>query len=281
MTDLVIRTITGINGFTNALGDILQVPVALVPGWLSITVMSAAVGVLALVAFKYTSNQKAIGVVRDEIRANLLAVKIYQDNFFVAVRSQARVLAGAFRLLLYSMVPMLVLILPVCLVLAQMGSWYQARPLRPGDGQVTVQLQMNHPSGTLPQVSLEPLPGARLLAGPVRVTGKGEIYFKLQPVENGYHNLVLHVGDGRYEKRMAVGEGFMRVSPKRPGAKPWDVLMYPLEKPFSPDDPVGSISIAYPARDSRIYGTDWWVAYFFLASMAFAMLCKPFLKVRI
>jgi hypothetical protein len=176
---------------------------------------------------------------------------------------------------------MLVLIGPVCMVLAQMGSWYQARPLRPEDGQVTVQLQVNGPPGILPLVTLDPLPAARLLAGPVHVTSRGEIYFKLQPLEPGNHTLVFHVGDGRYEKQMVIGNGFMRVSPKRPGAHLGDVLMYPLEKPFATGDPVQSISIAYPPRDSRIYGTDWWVVYFFLASMAFAVLCKPFLKVRI
>jgi hypothetical protein len=176
---------------------------------------------------------------------------------------------------------MLVLSGPVCLVLAQMGSWYQARPLRPEDGQVTVQLKVKGAPGSLPLVTLDTLPAARLLAGPVRVSSRGEVYFKLRPLENGTHTLVFHVGDGCYEKQMAVGEGFMRMSPKRPGASPWDVLMYPLETPFASADPVQSISIAYPPRDSRIYGTDWWVVYFFLASMAFAVLCKPFLKVRI
>lgn len=281
MTDLLIRMLAGINAVANAAGDLLQGPVAACPGWLSLTVMSAAVGVMALIVFKYTSNQQAIGRVRDDIKANLLAVKLYKDSFSVAMKSQARVLAGACRLLLYSLVPMLVLIGPVCLVLAQMGSWYQARPLRPEDGQVTVQLKVKGAPGVLPPVTLDPLPAARLLAGPVRVSGRGEIYFKLRPLENGTHTLIFHVGDGRYEKQITVGEGFMRVSPKRPGAHLGDVLMYPLEKPFAAGDPVKSISIAYPARDSRIYGTDWWVIYFFLASTAFAVLCKPFLKVRI
>jgi uncharacterized membrane protein (DUF106 family) len=281
MTDLLIRMLAGINAVANAAGDLLQEAVAACPGWLSLTVMSAAVGVLALIVFKYTSNQQAIGRVRDDIKSNLLAVKLYKDSFSVAMKSQARVLAGACRLLLYSLVPMLVIILPVCLVLAQMGAWYQARPVRPGDGQVMVQVKMNHRSGTLPQVTLDPLPGVRLLTGPVHVTSRGEIYFKLQPLEHGNHTLIFHVGDGRYEKQMVVGEGFMRVSPQRPGASPWDVLMYPLEKPFASEDLVQSISIAYPPRESRIYGTDWWVVYFFLASMACAVLCKPFLKVRI
>jgi uncharacterized membrane protein (DUF106 family) len=281
MTDLLLRMLAGINAVANAAGELLQAPVAACPGWLSLTVMSAAVGVLALIVFKYTSNQQAIGRVRDDIKANLLAVKLYRDSFSVAMKSQTRVLTGACRLLLYSLVPMLVLIGPVCLVLAQMGSWYQARPLRPEDGQVTVQIKMKGSPGTLPLVTLDSLPAARLLTGPVRVSSRGEIYFTLRPLENGTHTLIFHVGDGRYEKQMVIGNGFMRVSPKRPGASPWDVLMYPLETPFASGDLVQSISIAYPPRDSMMYGTDWWVIYFFLASMAFAFLAKPFLKVRI
>jgi hypothetical protein len=89
------------------------------------------------------------------------------------------------------------------------------------------------------------------------------------------------VGDKRYQKQLAIGEGFMRVSPKRPGAHIGDMFLYPLEKPFASDSPVHSISVDYPARDSRIHGTDWWIVYFFVASMVFAFLCKPFLKVRI
>ena len=281
MTALLIRMLAGVNTLANAAGNLLQSPVAACPGWLSLTVMSAGAGVLALLVFKHTSNQKAIGRVRDEIRANLLAVKLYPDSFSVAMRSQARVVAGSFRLLVYSVVPMLVLIGPVCLLLAQMGTWYQARPLRPEDGQVTVKCIMSDRLDSLPQVTLDSLPAAPLLAGPVRVTGKREIYFKLQPLENGNHSLVFRVGDGRYEKRMTIGKGFMRVSPLRPGASLGDVLMYPLEKPFTSGDPIQSIRIAYPTRESKIYGTDWWVGYFFLASMAFAVLCKPFLKVRI
>jgi len=28
-------------------------------------------------------------------------------------------------------------------------------------------------------------------------------------------------------------------------------------------------------------GSDWWIAYFFIASMVFALMAKPFLKVKI
>jgi uncharacterized membrane protein (DUF106 family) len=276
-----VQLITWLNVVTNAIGGLLLAPVAAVSGWLSITVISAALGVLLLVIFKYTSNQMAIGRVRDDIKANLLAVKLFKDSISVTFRSQARVFAGSFKLLFYAIVPMLVMIVPVCLILAQMGLWYQARPLKPSDEPVIVKLKLNNNIDTLPQVTLKSLPAARTMIGPVRVFSKKEIYWKIKPIEDGYHPLIFHVGDRQYEKQLAIGDGFMRVSPKRPGPDFSDILLYPLEKPFAPDSAVYSISIDYPVRDSRISGTDWWIVYFFIASMIFAFLFKPLLKVRI
>ncbi|MCG7851816.1 MAG: hypothetical protein MIO92_04785 [Methanosarcinaceae archaeon] len=277
----LVQLITWVNVLTNAIGGFFLAPVALVPGWLSITVISAVLGVFLLIIFKYTSNQKAIGRVRDDIKANLLAVKLFNDSFSVTFRSQARVFCASFKLLFYSIVPMLVMIVPVILIMAQMGLWYQACPLRPGDKPVIVKLKLNDSLDTLPQVAFESLPAARTMIGPVRVFTTKEIFWKIKPVEDGNYHLIFHIGDRRYEKQLAVGEGFMRLSPKRPGADFADILLYPLEKPFTSDSPVHSISIDYPERDSRIYGTDWWIIYFFVASMVFAFLFKPLLKVRI
>ena len=277
----LVQLITWVNVVTNAIGGFFLAPVASVPGWFSITVISAVLGVFLLVIFKYTSNQKAIGYVRDDIKANLLAVKLFKDSFSVTFRSQARVFCASFKLLFYSIVPMLVMIVPVILIMAQMSLWYQARPLLPGDEPVIVKLKLNDNLDTLPQVILESLPAARTMIGPVRVFTKKEIFWKIKPVEDGNYNLIFHIGDRRYEKQLAVGEGFMRLSPKRPGADFVDILLYPLEKPFTSDFLVHSISINYPERDSRINGTDWWIVYFFVVSMIFAFMFKPFLKVRI
>ena len=277
----VVQLMTWVNAVTNAVGGFFLAPVASMPGWLSITVISAILGVFLLVIFKYTSNQKAIGRIRDDIKANLLAVKLFKDSFSVTFRSQGRVFYASFKLLFYSIVPMLVMIVPVCLILAQMGLWYQASPLQSGDEPVVVKLKLNDHLNTFPQVTLESLSAIQTVVGPVRVFDKKEIFWKIKPVEEGNHNLNFHIGDRWYEKQLAVGEGFMRLSPKRPGANFADILLYPLEKPFASDSPIHSITIHYPERNSRIYGTDWWIVYFFVASMVFAFLFKPLLKVRI
>jgi len=279
--DFLIPLIIRINWVSNALGGLFLYPVAILPGWLSITLISAALGLLLLIIFKYTSNQKAIARIRDDIEANMLAIKLFKGSISVTFRTQARVFAASFKLLYHSIVPMLIMMVPVSLILVQMGLWYQARPVRIDDEPVIVKLKLNDRLETWPEITLYPKPAAVKTTGPVRVFSKKEIYWKIKPIKDGYSALIFQIGDQRVEKRLASGDGFMRLSPKRPGPKLADILLYPLEKPFSTESPIGSISIDYPARKSRINGTDWWLVYLFVVSMAFAFIFKPFLKLRI
>ena len=108
----------------------------MLPGWLSNTIVAAVLGVVMLVVFKYTSQQQAIRRVRDDIKAHLLALKLFPDSLAVTFRCQGRILRGAVALLLLAIVPMLVMIVPMSLLLGQMSLWYQSRPLRAGEEAV-------------------------------------------------------------------------------------------------------------------------------------------------
>jgi len=270
-----------INGLVNAIAGWLFAPIGHLPGWLSNTIISAVTGVALLVIFKYTSNQRAIGRVKDAIKANMLALKLFKDELSVTFRSQGRVFLGALRLLRHSLRPLLVMIVPVLLVLAQMGLWYQWRPLRPGEETLVTLKLAGGPSSAMPEVQLALLEGAEVAAGPVRIASKREVCWQIRAVEKGRHRIVFRVGDQQIEKEFVVGDGFSRVSAVRPG---WDwtaMILHPLEKPFAGDSPVRSIAVDYPPRPSWTSGTDWWMAYFFVVSIVFALIFKPFLKVKI
>ena len=272
---------TWINIPMNVLGKYALALIAVLPGWLSNTIVSAVTGVVLLIIFKYTSNQRAIGRVRDDIKANMLALKLFKDSIVVTLQAQGRVFRGAFLLLLHAIRPMLVMIVPVSLLLAQMGLWYQSQPLLPGEeAVVTVKLNDNIET-PWPIVSIEPTLAAEVTIGPVRIFSKREISWKIRARENGYHRIVFKVDEQQFEKELAIGDDFMRVSAEQPGLYWSDILLHPLEKPFGPDSVVQSIGIDYPDRLSRTSGTDWWLIYFFVASMVFALIFKPFLKVRI
>jgi len=281
MMSFLAQITTWINAPVNAAGKFLSAPICGLPGWLSNTVISAVTGLVLLIIFKYTSNQKAIGRVRDNIKADMLALKLFKDSISVTLKSEGQVFKGAFLLLFYAIQPMLVMIVPVSLLLVQMSLWYQSRPLRP-DEETVVTLRLNSDiKEPWPNVNIGPTTAVDVTSGPVRVFSKNEICWKIRAIEDGYHHIIFQVDEQQIDKEFAVGDGFMRLSAERPGQHWADVLRYPMEKPFGPDSVVQSISIEYPERLSRTSGSDWWLVYFFVASLVFAFLFKPFLKVRI
>ncbi len=275
---LLVSIAAFVNSIMNALFRPLAGIMETVPGWLSNYIFSWIFGVVAIVLFKYTSNQDAIGKVRDNIKAQMLAMKLFKDSMAVTLKVQARLLSGSMLLLLHSLRPMLVMIIPFTLVLSQLGLWYQARPLMPGE-QTIIMIKVD-PS-VIDDVKLQSLPGAKITAGPVTAIDKNEINWQIEATETGTHEIIFRIADETFAKELLVGEGIVRLSSVRPGADLGQMLMYPEEEPFAADSPVKSISLQYPDRVSYTSGTDWWIGYFFVVSLIAALIFKPVLKVKI
>lgn len=281
MTSFLAWIAAGLSAGASFLGRYLLAPIAVLPGWLSATAIGAVTGVLLLAVFKHTSNQRAIHRVRNDIDAHLLALKLFRDSAAVALRAQARVIAGASRLLLLAVVPMLVMAIPVTLVLGQMSLWYEARPLRLGEESVVTLALPGDVSAPWPSVSLRPTNAVDVEAGPVRVRDRREVCWNLRAREPGSHRLEFQVGDQTVTKELAIGNGFMCVSLERPGWNWSSILLYPWESPFRPGDPVQSIAVAYPERLSWTHGSGTWVFYWFIVSFVVALCFRRALNVKI
>jgi hypothetical protein len=275
MTELVIL----LSRAGNACAEYLLAPLAVLPGWLSATLVSLLTGIGMLLIFKHTSNQRALKRVRDSIKANVLSLSLFNDSMAVSLRSQGRVLWGAGRLLLLSIVPMLVMIVPVCLLLGQLALWYQARPLRIGE-EAVMSVMLADDSAPIPEVRLEPSPAADATIGPVRVPAKRIVCWNLRAREAGYHQLTLDVAGSRVTKELAVGDRFMRVSQERPSRNWWEVLLHPREEPLARDSAIQAIEIDYPKRHAWTCGSDSWFVYWFAASMIAAFCARPLLRVQ-
>jgi hypothetical protein len=274
---VLAQIVVWLNTLANALGSVLLLPIAALPGWLSATLVSALTGVLLLAVFKYTSPQRAIRRVRNDINANLLALKLFKDSAAVALRAQGRVLLGAGRLLVLALVPMLVMTVPACLLLGQLGLWYQARPLQVGE-EAVVTLKLGEAEG---DVTLEPNEAVEVLVGPVRVRSKREVCWHIRASQPGYHRLVFRVDGTTVEKELAIGDGYMRVSRQRPGWDWWKALEHPWERPFDANALVQSVAIDYPPRDSWVSGTNTWVIFWFVVSMLAAFCVRPWMNVNV
>lgn len=278
---LLVPPFRVLNILSNAVADLTLWPIRILPGLLSNTIISAVTGFVLLIVFKYTSNQKAIGRVKNNIKANMLALKLFKDDLRVTIRLQGRVLYGVTNLLRYSLFPLLVMILPMSLELGQLGLWYQWQPLNVGEETlVTVKVRQNA-HGRLPDVRLESCPGVEILVGPFRIPSKSELCWRIRITAAGMKELNFQSEGQLITKSLQTGEGLARVSPLRPSSQWTCMLVYPAESPFDSDSVVQSIHIDFPSRTFFASGSNWWLIYFLIASMLFALLFKTFLKVQI
>lgn len=277
----MMQLVVWLNGVANGLGSVLLAPLALLPGWLSATLVAAVTGIVMLLAFKYTSNQRAIKRVRNDIKADLLALSLFKEQVAVSLRAQGRILFSAGKLMLLAVVPVLVMIVPVSLLLGQLAMWYQARPLAVGE-ETVVTLKLSGDSGAAwPEIRLEPNAAIETTLGPVRVQSQRRICWKVRARGNGYQRLAFAADGWTIDKELAVGNGFLRTSPIRPAWSWSEALLYPRESPFRPDSPVESIEVVYPPRVSWTCGSNSWLAYWFAVSLVAAFACRRVFNVNL
>jgi hypothetical protein len=281
MTAILTPIVVRLNDFSNAVGHPLLAPIAWLPGWLSATLVAAVTGVSLLLIFKYTSNQAAIKRVRNDISANVFALKLFKDATPVVLAAQAAMIGGALRLFVLAIVPMLVMMVPVLLLLGQLSLWYQHRPLHVGEEATVAMKLAGNVGDPMPVVAIGETPAAEVITGPVRVPSRREVVWLVKARESGAHRLMLRAGDQEFSKDLAVGDGFMSVSRRRPAWEWSDALLNPAEPAFPPSSPVRWIEVDYPDRPSWTSGTDGWVIYWFIMSMVAAFCAKSTLKVNI
>jgi len=279
--EILAEIFVWLNKFANVLGAVLLAPVNWMPGWLSNSLYALVAGIFMLVVYKMTSNQMAIGRIKDQMKASLLALKLYKDFLPVTFQSQGILLACAAKQLLHAIVPLLVMCVPFCLLLGQLGLWYQFRPLKSGE-QSLLTVTLNSPKNTpWPEIALDLPEGTRALAGPCRVNkDRQEIWWTIQAGESINDSLSVRINGEHFQKGFVAGTGLQRVSALRPGRDWLDLLLHPWETPFEKDSRVRSISIQYPRRESFTHGTDMWMVYFMLISILGALLFKPLVKVK-
>ena len=113
MIEFLAKLIAAVNVPMNAIGKSAFGSIAVLDGWLSNAIISAMAGALMILLFKYTSNQKTIGKIKDAIKVNMLALKLFKDNLAVTFRSIGGLFKAASLKLVFALLPMVVMIIPI------------------------------------------------------------------------------------------------------------------------------------------------------------------------
>lgn len=279
-----------VTGLFNA----LFAPMAGWPAWLSLGLISAVTGVILLFAYRYTSNQAAIGRTRDEIKANMLAMKLFKDNLLVTFAAQARVAWASFKILLLSIPPLLVALIPVGALFVQMTGRYHFAPIRPR-AIATVKVYLTDELAAAERegraaLELRVPDGIELVTpDPWRQADSRVVQWQVRPHGSGIYDLAVVAGDHEITKQLPVGAPWelqAPISPLRSNYSFWEKLGFPWEEPPPAETGIRAIEIKESYKtfmpgvlDVPFLGN--WIVYFLVVSMAFALIFKPVLKVRI
>jgi len=260
------------------------------PAQVALIVFGSLAGVLAAVAFRYTSNQAALRRVADQVRANLLALRLFRDDLRSLLAAQLGLLKASGLRLLHSLPPLLVLIVPFVLLLTQLALWYEYRPLAPGESAL-VEVEIAPAAWAAGQDIRLVAPDSLAVSGPVRDPACHLVTWRITALaaSTTAGPLVLRfqtAGGAAAEKLLAVHETggtdeLVFVSPRRAGPGFWDRLLHPGERAFDRESPVQAISIRYGSRTNTLFGLaiPWWLT-FLAVSIVAALAAKPVIKVQ-
>lgn len=268
-----------------ALTQAMFAPLAGLPSWVALVVWSAAFGIVAAIAFRYTSNQAALRRAGDRMRVHLLALRLFRDELGVTLRSIAGLFGAVLLRLLHSLPPLAAMLVPFGLLVAQFAMWYEFAPLRPG-ASVLVELSVS-PGAWAQYGGLELRPPAQVQVEAVhRDPARAQVCWRLAAVEASPQPLLLEftlAGEPVAAKQIVIADDrrLRFVSPVRAGPGFWDRLLYPGEPAFASDSPIQRIQVHYATQSTPIFGWDiHWIVTFLVASIIAALLVKPIVKVQ-
>src|ERR1017187_4916881 len=141
-----------------------------------VIVVSLVVGLLMVVLFGYTSDQKAIGIAKNQLKAHLLAVRLYRDQIPVVMGSYGKILRGTGRYLKLAFKPLLYVIIPITLLIVQLDRYLGLTPIHTNT-PFLVSARVNNPE-TLDSVSIDLPPEITASAPPVHVAADNEVVWR-------------------------------------------------------------------------------------------------------
>jgi hypothetical protein len=262
--------------------DLLLSPFSSLPPVWGLLAVSVLTGIVMVFIFKHTSNQKAIRAAKDKISAGFLEIRLFKDDLGLMLDAQKRILRANLTYMRHSFTPMLVMIIPVVLILAQLGVRYQVRSLRPGESAL-VKLKLNdRVNVSEAPIRVETGEGLKLETPLLRIPAENEIDFRIVALAEGEHQINIHSGDQTSTVPLIVSGRVCRVYASNAQSAFMPMLLAPGQTPLPEDSALKEINIALPPQEIKLLG--WrvnWLVLFFIVSIIAGYSLKGVFRVEI
>lgn len=263
--------------------DYLLTPISSLSPFLVLCIASVLAGIMMLLIFRFTSDQRKIKESKDKMKAHLIEILLFKNNPRVILSAQKNLLLYNARYMKHAFKPMLYMILPVSLLLIQLDGWFGYRPLKIGESAIVfVKLSEEGPK-LLSNISLEGDKGLTVETPLLRIPETGEINWRIRADAPGEHTLTINASSHKIRKKIKVSQTKLtRLSRFMVGSTFWAVLLNPGEGPIEKSSYIQRIGVGYPSREIEIFGwRSHWLLLFFVLSIAGALLFRRFLRTEI
>ena len=245
-----------------------------------VCVISVVVGLVMVVMFRYTSNQKAIGRAKDQLKAHLLAVRLFQDQLPVVMRAYGRILSGTARYLRLAFAPLLIAIIPITWLIVELDRYFGWESLQPGQAFL-LEAKVNN-ADALNSVELQLPPEISASAPAVHDVAGNSVSWRLVAASDGNYNVKVTGGGEGLSKQVQVSSRLQRLSPERLRALWWKRTFTSTEPALPAGGLVQAISVNYPPREVGVF--TWkanWILWFFFISLIAGFVFKSALGIEV
>jgi hypothetical protein len=247
---------------------------------LLVLAVSIVIGLLMVIVFRYTSDQKAIGRAKDRLKAHLLAVRLFQDQLPVVMRAYGRILRGTGSYLRLALTPFLIVVLPITFLIVQVDRYFGWTPLHQGE-TFLVEAKVEDPAAAN-AIELQLPPELVSSAPAVHIPADKEVVWRVAAQRDGRYDIYLTAAGERVSKQVIVAPGLARVSPVRLRGNFWERMFTSGEPALAENSPVQSIAISYPPRVINFASMEWnWIVLFFVVSLIAGFIFKSVLGIQV
>lgn len=236
-----------------------------------------------LFIFKLTSNQEGIKKTKNKIKAHLLELRLYKDDFRTSFKAQGRILVSNLKYMKYSLKPLLIMIIPIVLIIIHSNFWFAYDSLETEE-QALLKIKLSEER--VPQefdIQINQPDSIIIETPPLRIDEKNEIDLRFSATKKGRYELKIQAGGNSITKSVSVDQKILsQISPVKKRKSFINQLIYPAEKPINKNSPIKSVEITYPSSGLRLFDIKiHWIIAFFALSIIFGFSLKGLFGVEI
>jgi len=273
-----------INNILNPVFHLLFLPFAgRDPLWALIWI-SLLTAVLALLIYRYFSSQDLIKQVKNQIKAHILEMRLFQQDPVLMGRAVRSVLGANLFYLRLNLKPFLFMFIPVILILIQTEARIGYRPLHTGESVKVRSFWISEKAMDEPTCyQLNPSEGLAVNGSPLRIKENREILWKINA--HKIENTLFSLSNGNETVSIPVqvsdSSRLVPISPWNGQKGSLKNLFFPAAHLLPSGGELTTIEIDYPQREIHLWGYNFhWIWAFLFLTLALGYLLKGFFRVQ-